>query len=267
MLSSSPVPKEAVFLLADHLDAALAVGEDLQTARLDPMSRHDGDVDAEDEAQAMFIARLGRLEAALLGRIMQARRRVAELPARDAAIRPLAQLFVGSTDIVLSLVERLGDKTQARFEAGQDRLPFLRARGLLAAGAPALDPDAAIEVGEDYRIAGVIELGPLMDMVSSLLTALDTRYDLYGDIQSGGDVAAEEPAAAPDASDDLADIIQRMKAEAERGEVAAGTADAADTVVSVAEAEPVTPDTLMAAIEKLGASTPAEPAESPPAAT
>ena len=194
MLDVAPLRKEAVYLLADHLDAALAAGEDLLASRLPAPADTDPEGDAVD-ALGLFVGRLRRHEAALVGRVLQARRCMADFPAQ-ADMRPVARLFVANTDPLLDCIERLGDRAQARFETGSDRMPFLRERGLLAKDAAGLPPYAAIDVSEAYKIAGVIELGPLLDMIASFLDLLDRRYDLYRQPADNSATLASAPGEA-----------------------------------------------------------------------
>jgi hypothetical protein len=180
MRDSGPVTRETIYLLADHLDAALAAGEDLLAIRLSPTADLGGEDEDAAAALSRFVARLRRLEGSILARVLQVRRRLADLPRNDVDIRPAARLFVASTDLLVDLVETFGERPETRFNRGDDPLPFLRERGLVAPEAAGLPPYQAVEVAESYRIGAVVELGPLMDMIAGLLDLLDRRYDLYG---------------------------------------------------------------------------------------
>ena len=181
MLDTTHVPKEALYLLADHLDAALAAGEDLLASRLAAIADFDCAENNPDDALAQFVARLERLEASFMGRVLHARRRLDELPHNDAELKPISNLFFSSTGLLLELVSRSKRQSENQFDVGGDRLPFLRDRGLLARDAAGLPHYAPVIVTDAYRVGGVLELGPLMDMVARLLDLLDQRYDLYAD--------------------------------------------------------------------------------------
>lgn len=181
MLDTTHVPKEAVYLLADHLDAALAAGEDLLASRLDALADLDAGDDGTEQALAQFVSRLERLEASFMGRVLQARRRLDELPGNDLELKPISALFFSSTGLLLELIGHLKQSSQQQFDVGGDRIPFLRERGLVARDAAGLPQYTAVVVTEAYRIGGIVELGPLMDLVAGLLDLLDRRYDLYGD--------------------------------------------------------------------------------------
>jgi hypothetical protein len=194
-----PAGYEVVLLIADHLDAGLAAGEDLLATRLAALADLDTAEDAVERELSRFVDRLERLETMLVGRILQARRRLEELPRHDAELAPLVRLFVASTDSMLDLVEHFGGQTAQRFDTGSDRLPFLRQRGLIARDAAGLPIYETLEVTESYRVGGLIELGPLMDLIATLLDVLDGRFDLYGAVDGIAAIAG-----ADDFEDDAA---------------------------------------------------------------
>ena len=185
MLDTTLAPKEAVYLLADHLDAALAAGEDLLASRLDALADLEPIDDGGEHALAQFVSRLERLEASFMGRVLHARRRLDELPRHDIELKPVSALFFSSTGLLVDLIGHFKQSPQQQFDVGGDQIPFLRERGLLARDAAGLPQYTAVVVTEAYRIGGVIELGPLMDMVAGLLDLLDRRYDLYSDGAAG----------------------------------------------------------------------------------
>jgi hypothetical protein len=190
MLDARLAPPAAVYLLGDHLDAALAAGEDLMstllTIRPPPVSGGVVELDDRHAALAEFMARLRALEAGLVARVVQARRRAGELP-READLKPLVSLFQSGTVVLLDAVQDFGDRSGTAFDSGADGLRFLRDRGLIAADAPGLPLSGTIAADEEYLVAGRIRLGSLMDLVAAFLDALDMRFGLYD----------EEPAEVP----------------------------------------------------------------------
>ena len=235
-------PDPGIYLLADHLDAALAAGEDLIAetlpAAVDRTAASPGDVPA-------YIARLARHEAALIARVLQARRRAQELPRLDAPMRPVIQLIVAQTTGLLAIIEQFGDDRESRFATGGDPLAFLRSRGLVGDEAAALPQFDALQVTDTYKLAGIIELGPLLDMVSGALEALDIAYDLFRDedetvdAADGEAIGADVPAAAvAGTTDEDADALD---ADAD----ADGAADAS------ADATALTPSSLAQALQDL----------------
>ena len=251
MFDTTAAPHEAVYLLADHLDAALAAGEDLLATRLPALADLDETEDAAERELARFISRLGRLESVLVGRLLQARRRLAELPRQDSGLKAMTTLFNASTGLLLELVERFREQAQVLFDVGNDRLPFLRDRGLLARDAAGLPLYDMLVVNESYRVGAVVELGPLMDMIAGLLDLLDRRYELYGDdapshfeAEAGAMSAEAGEATAETAprSDRVADEVRFVpggrarKASRPSGKATGAEADGRLTAMSLSEA-------------------------------
>ena len=132
MFDAKQAPPAASYLLGDHLDAALAAGEDLTSTTLKIHAPTDsGGVELQQRhaALAEFITRMRTLEAALVARVLQARRRAEEIP-RDAHMKPLISLFLSGTAILLDAVEESGDPS-ASPSSGPDGFRFLRDRGLM----------------------------------------------------------------------------------------------------------------------------------------
>ena len=225
-------PDPGIYLLADHLDAALAAGEDLIAETL-PAAADREATGSPDDLPA-YVARLARFEAALIARVLQARRRASELPRLEAHMRPVIQLIVSQSDSLLAIIDQFGDSAERRFMTGDDPLAFLRSRGLVEADAATLPRFDALKVTDTYKLAGTIELGPLLDMVSGTLEALDIAYDLFA-----------EDADASDAGD----VIQ---AEAPPGEDLAELTAAGDEARDpVADDKALTPSSLAQALQSL----------------
>ena len=215
MLDTTLLPKEALYLLADHLDAALAAGEDLLASHLAAIADLDTTENGTDDSLTQFVARLERLEASFMGRVLHARRRLDELPHNDVEMKPISNLFFSSTGLLLELVSRSKRQSENQFDVGGDRLPFLRDRGLLARDAAGLPHYAPVIVTEAYRVGGLLELGPLMDMVAGLLDLLDRRYDLYADAEmTSPAVDGDQKRGA--AGEPLQDAFASSSADAER---------------------------------------------------
>lgn len=179
----------AVYMLADHLDAALAGGEDICRVVLEPH--------ATPEEVRSFVEQVRRLELAIVARVMQARARVRELPA-DAPTRLLADLFLGGTATLEDALAEMADATAHDFDTGDSALEYLRERGFVDNEAAALNLFAGLTVGDQFRLAGRIELGPLLDLVSAFLDVMADHYDLFAaDEAPSADerVPLEEPRA------------------------------------------------------------------------
>lgn len=182
MFDAKPAPPACIYLLGDHLDAALAAGEDLMstTVAIGPPPAAGGIIELDDRhaALAQFITRMRGLEAGLVARIVQARRRAEELP-RDADLKLLVNLFLSGTVSLLDAVQEFGDPSGIAFDSGADGFRFLRDRGLIEPDAGSLPVSNALAADEEYLVAGRIRLGSLMDLVAAFLDALDMRYSLY----------------------------------------------------------------------------------------
>lgn len=198
MLHSDRQPPEGLHLFADHLDAALAIGEDLLALRLAPLA----DLTAEqshDVALGTFVAKLQGLEAALLLRLLQARRRAAEMATSDTALRSVLRLVATSTDSLLDLIGHYGRRDAEMFRAGGDLQHELRRRVLIPAEAAAVSPFEAVVVTDDTLIGGVAPLGGLLDMAAAALDLLDNHYDLFGrepEIEATGEAETPDTMAA-----------------------------------------------------------------------
>lgn len=217
MIGLNPDCPPNVTLLADHLDAALAAGEDLMASTLAARSDLD-EVDAEAAPEALddFVRSLMKLESALLLRMLQARRLAVELGRIDGTLKSAGALFKAQTDVLEELILQAGRTGATKLTRPGDGHAYLRSRGLIAPEAAAPSPFECVAVSEMFRIGGVAPLGLMLDLVSSLLDLLDARFGLYAPD------AAEEP-VVPDS-----ECPVRTEAEA----TGADTASADDRYVA-----------------------------------
>lgn len=197
MFDAKQAPPACIYLLGDHLDAALAAGEDLTSTTLvvSAPTVSGGVVELDDRQAALagFITRMRGLEAGLVARIVQARRRAEELP-RDADLKPLVSLFLSGTVSLLDAVQEFGDPSGIAFDSGHDGFRFLRDRGLIAPDAGSMPVGSPITADEEYLVAGRIRLGSLMDLVAAFLDALDMRFNLYDEEPADLPIRIVEPA-------------------------------------------------------------------------
>jgi len=208
-----------VALLADHLDASLAAGEDLLASSLAARADLD-DVDPQGAPEALdgFVRRLLQLESSLVLRLLQARRLSVEIARADATMKSVAALFRAQTDVLHDLIagsSRTADGTLAR--AG-DSHAYIRSRGLIAPEAAAPSPFEALSVGDAFRVGGVVQLSQILDFVSTTLDLLDVRFGLYmADLPD--EQAIEAEASQPfigskrgPATDSLANVLGMVRA-------------------------------------------------------
>ncbi|MGH6815658.1 MAG: hypothetical protein ACREC6_08135 [Hyphomicrobiaceae bacterium] len=169
-----------VYLIADHLNGVLAAGEKLLASRLDlfvPVST--ADVVRLQRDLRRFIADLGVLEMTAVVRALQARRQAGELRRSDPRLRPIAALFVAGTTPLADAIAEFGDAAAVDFHAGDDTIAHLRRRGVIADDAGSLLGLRELVVTETYRLAGHIEMRPLMDLAATFLDVLDLHYEIW----------------------------------------------------------------------------------------
>jgi hypothetical protein len=177
-------PTAGIYLLSDHLDAALAMGEDLLTEKaalavptqhltVTRLARQNRDI-------AEFLQNVRTLELAMTARLLQARKRAQDLKRVDGGLRPLIALFAAGTTALCDAAAELGDSTEHDFDTGDVASAFLRSRGLITRDAAGLQGLSELKVSEEYLVAGRIRLGTLLDLVATFLDTLDLMFDLYG---------------------------------------------------------------------------------------
>jgi hypothetical protein len=210
MTDTTPARHPTIYLLSDHLDAALAMGEDLLTERvvlaeaeqklnMSRLLRQSGEV-------ADFLDCVRTLELSLIARLLQARRRAEEVKRSETRLKPLISLFVGGTAALVDAAEELGDTTNQAFATGDAAQAFLRSRGILARDAAGLEQMTQLVVTEEFLVAGRIRLGTLLDLVATFLDTLDVMFDLYQD-----EPAVETaPAAVPEETQDASAVVETV---------------------------------------------------------
>lgn len=181
MSSADHAAPAIVYLLADHLDSALAAGEDLLKSTL---RWNAGDARSEalslkhqEERAAIDAART--LEMLLLARVLKSREAAQELAKVDSQFKLIARLYTTSTEVVAEAAKTLTDETSYAFDAGGSATSYLRSRGLIAEDDPAPLEAASLTVTENYLVAGKMQLGALLDLVAMFLDTLETHYELY----------------------------------------------------------------------------------------
>jgi hypothetical protein len=206
-----------LYWLVEHLDAALAAGDQLMSLSLEVTeptpTMGPRRLRTRVARFIRFVSQVRNLEASLIAHILQARRRIAELPRGRGPIRLLLDPFTSGTTVLLDAVAEYGDPAGLAFNTGADRLAYLRARGLIASDSGALMPVTTFEIGESFRVAGRIELGPLLDLVEAFLNALNTEFGLWNEPADAIEDEVEEPivhdmvsALAPSLTDQIASV-------------------------------------------------------------
>lgn len=203
----------AIYLLADHLDGVLAAGEDLLAARLDlTPHRTAGGAGPAHSAPPAFVAHLRTLERTAITHALQARQRARDVRKVDRRFGPLAGLFLAGTINLTDAAAELGDSTNCDFRMGDDSVGFFRNRGMIAADTGGLERLPSLAVTETFRIAGCVELGPLLDLVATFARVLDQHYELYTeDVETPPEAEdVPEPLRAADQPSARASLQQRL---------------------------------------------------------
>lgn len=218
MIGINPDCPPGVALMADHLDASLAAGEDLLASSLAARADLD-EVDPQGAPEALdaFVHRLLKLEASLVLRLLQARRLSAEIARADPAMKSVAALFRAQTDALHDLIADPVRSAEGALTRAGDSHAYIRSRGLIAPEAAAPSPFETLSVDESFRVGGVAPLSQILDFVSTTLDLLDARFGLYmpdlpDEPAAKPDVSA--PAALPDATDSLAKALGVVRATA-----------------------------------------------------
>jgi hypothetical protein len=195
----------SVYLLADHLDAALAAGEDLVARGQDWRTLAEGHA-AEDHvaqagaefafAQRALAEEVRGYELMLTARILKAREHARTLASIDLRFAAVANLFVSGTAILLDAVDECGDARNEDFDTGDDVVSYVRSRGLIAPDAANVLTPAQFSIDDSFLVAARLALGPLMDLASAFLDALDAHYDLFVEEPEDEHATARGPAAA-----------------------------------------------------------------------
>ena len=185
MTDFAPARHPGIYLLGDHLDAALAMGEDMLTEKVALAGAAEQLTTArlvrQNRELSEFLTITRTLELSLTARLLQARKWTEDLRRRETRLKPLVGLFIGGTAPLVDAAQELGDTTTHDFETGDTAIAFLRSRGLIARDAAGLEGLASLAVTEDYLVAGRIRLGTLMDLIATFLDTLDLMFDLYGE--------------------------------------------------------------------------------------
>lgn len=179
----------SVYLLAEHLDAALAAGEDLTSVLYiwpRPPPREPEEIAELRAGQRGAIERIRTFELALLSRVIKGREWATEVGLSEERFAMMARLYLAGTVILLDAVAECADVSAADFDSGDGLLAYVRSRGMIAEDAPAITDTAPLVAGENFLVARRIPLGPLLDLVATFLDTLEAEYDLFVTYKDGG---------------------------------------------------------------------------------
>lgn len=186
-----------VYLLAEHLDAALAAGEDLVGVRFiwtGPQPRAREEIEAIRTGQRASVERIRTFELALLSRILAGREWAVVVADEEDKFSALTRLFLSGTAILVDAVDECGDTSVIDFDTGDNLTAYMRSRGLIATDAPGISDLTPIAPDESFLVARRVPLGSLLDLVAAFLDALETEFDLFQDDAVDGERSRKAPA-------------------------------------------------------------------------
>lgn len=176
----------AVYQLADHLDAALAAGEDLIAAfgswphgPIRWRGTNAEAIAARRFAERATIEAVRSAEMRVIARVIKARERAGELGRFGTPFGPLLRLFTAGTAVLADAVPACGDATREDFATADGLIAYLRRRGVIDPDVASFADDEPIATADAFLVAGLAPLAALMDTVALLLDSLDAHYDLY----------------------------------------------------------------------------------------
>jgi hypothetical protein len=193
----------SVYLLAEHLDAALAAGEDLAQVRYvwsDPPPRSLERIEALRAGQRRAVERIQTYELVLISRLLKAREWATTVASEHERFGVVARLYNAGTAVLLDAVAECGDMSAIDFDTADDPTAYLRSRGVVAADAAALSDTAPIQASDSFLVARRVPLGVLLDLVATFLDALEAEFDLFVEpatSKSASEAAQSPPAGAP----------------------------------------------------------------------
>ena len=179
----------SVYLLAEHLDAALAAGEDLTGVLFiwsGPLPREPDGIAELRAGQRNAVESIRTFELALISRVLKGREWAAEVAESEERFAMMARLYLAGTAVLLDAVAECADVSAADFDAGDGLLAYVRSRGMIAPDAPLLPDTVPLVAGEDFLVARRIPLGALLDLVAQFLDTLEAEYDLFFKYDDGG---------------------------------------------------------------------------------
>lgn len=197
MTDEAPRAPLSVYMLADHLDGALAAGEDLIARGQDWRSLAEGSKGDADFAlsQRDLAQDVRAVEMMLIARVLKARDHARALAGIDKRFAAVANLFVSGTAILLDAVAECGDAREEDFEHADGIVAYVRGRGLISPEASNVLTANQLAIDDNFLVAKRLTLGPLMDMAAAFLDALDTQYDLFVEAPIDDERATATPAA------------------------------------------------------------------------
>jgi len=192
-----PAPA-SVYLLAEHLDAALAAGEDLTAVLHAPPETPPRESSAIIDFRAQrreAVEKIRTFELAMLSRLLIGREWAVTVATEDERFQPVARLYVAGTAVLLDAVAECADLSEEDFDTGDDLTAYMRSRGLIAPDAAGLSDAAPVAADDSFLVAKRAPLGVLLDLVASFLDALEAEFELFPELENENGQALGPPAS------------------------------------------------------------------------
>lgn len=175
--------KSLVYVLTDHLFAALEAGEKLRAARftqpeIDQALSTDEILDEFHNLRA-FITDLSDWEEELVTKTIQARKWSAYLKDQDAFFKPIIELFGSAVHPLSDIAAQIRDHHDRHFEGGDHPDWFIQSRALTVEKSTT-GQILAITSGDVYLVGSTVRLGQLNELCETYLETLEARFpDLW----------------------------------------------------------------------------------------
>ena len=187
--------KQTAYLLGEHLDMILAAAEDLKAVRATPRPTDPRRLTLDPRlCLQQYVEDLYVCELSAISRAQRAREHTRAAVRQDKRLAMLGGLFVAGTAALSDAVAEMADLHGLAFETGGDPLRYLVSRGVIEQDAGLPEDISSLQAGDTFRIAGVIELGPLCDLCATFLDTLDRHFDVFPETDAQANENAE-PAA------------------------------------------------------------------------
>ena len=192
-----PAPA-SVYLLAEHLDAALAAGEDLTGVLClssDTPPREEAELVEFRASRREAIEKIRTYELALLARLLMGREWAVTVATENERFHPVARLYVAGTATLVDAVAECADLSGEDFDTGDDLTAYMRGRGLIEPDAVGLSDAAPVAANEAFLVAKRAPLGVLLDLVASFLDALEAEFELFPPVENESGRGLSPPAS------------------------------------------------------------------------
>ena len=170
-----------IYMLADHLDAVLATGEDIMArgSQWRKLADKPGEPAGFVMRQRKIADEIRGLELMLVAHILKGRNHALTLAECDSRFRVIGKLFAFGTVTLLDAVEESGDARSMDFDTGDEIIAYVRSRGLIASSAAATCMSLDLTIDDSFLVAKRMPIGPLLNMAAAFLDALNVQYDLF----------------------------------------------------------------------------------------